>query len=353
MLLLTAAALACGLLATVLPASAHDGQDPRPGAARVDLETLLTTALSGETSSGGRESSVAVDRSNNVIAAALKETAQPLATENFQDLGRSPAGVDTLVPGGLSTAAASDDAGHSYVAEAYGATVLLTTVTATDQDALVTDGTVPLAVGAGARHRVRLDATGNAATTGRLYLLATGATGEPAVWSGPVSRLTGTSVALPDAHDCTLTADHRRGSRVVYAACLSTLSTTVLWVSRDAGATFRPMPLPMGNALDPSSVSVGPDGTAWVLSTAGSLAGPATSSQLLLHHVLASGKVTTQDLTSERGLWRGAVLDVSHRGRLGVVAYPFAPGATGVQVTVPGASAPLLRNVWSVRTLSS
>ena len=43
------AVLACA----VLPAGAHEGQDDRPGAARMDLEVLITPPINGETSPGG------------------------------------------------------------------------------------------------------------------------------------------------------------------------------------------------------------------------------------------------------------------------------------------------------------
>jgi hypothetical protein len=133
--------------------------------------------------------------------------------------------------------------------------------------------------------------------------------------------------------------------------------------------------------------------------------GPDGRTQLMAHHVTARGDAM-KDLASERGTWRGGVLDVSVKGRLGVAAYHLAPGARGwhvrlsvvspgatplwvdfashdpvaaadatppdsapavafgpdallrltwgsTKVTVPGSTSALLRNVWSVRTLSS
>ncbi len=422
-LLLTAAALVCAAAGAAVPAAAHDGQDSRRGAAQLDLEVLLTPALQGETSPGGQDSSVTVDRFGNVIGAALKErltrvvspdgraaTKTRLASwrwssgddgESFQNLTAAAAGVDTAAPGGLSTAVGSDDAGHSFVLEAYGAGVLLTTVTATEKDALVSSGPTPLAVPAGTRTRLRVDATGDAVTSGRLYVLGDGPTGSATVWSGAAGSLSGTGTALPGAEACSLAADHRRGSRLVFAACVSQIGTADLWTSKDAGATFTRRPLNGGSPLDTPSVSVAPDGSPWVLVTSG----PTGRTQLMAHHVTSRGTVT-KDLASEKGTWRGGVLDVSVKGRLGLAAYHLAPGATGwhvrlaiaspgasplwvdfashdpvsapaegppdsapavafgpdarlhltwgsTKVTVPDTTTALLRNVWSVRTLTS
>ena len=411
---LVAAAL---LVSAAAPAWAHDGQDKRPGAVRVDLELLLTPPVNGETSPGGHDASVAVDPFNNVYAGALKELpASPdsRATANarlgswrwssgddgvsFQDLQRTPAGFDVLVPGGVSTAVATDDVGHAFAVEAYGGLAVLTQTSATTQDDVVTDTTVPLAVGTGAPHKVRLDATGDATSSGRLYLLATSVSspGDPAVWSGTTTSLPGTSVALPGSTLCSLAADHRKGSRTVVAACKRGTATT-LWTSRDAGASFTPQALPSSPA-DAPSVAVGPDGTTWVLVTT-------TSGRIVVHRVPAKGRATSQDLSVGKGTWRGAALDVSKLGRLGLAAYYQVPGTDqwhvlvaiaspgkvpvwvdfashdpvsrdttppddapavafgpdnrlhlvwgSTKVTAPGSPTRVLRNVWSVRTLST
>jgi hypothetical protein len=412
---LVAAAL---VLSVAAPAWAHDGQDTRPGAARVDLEVLVTPPVNGETSPGGHEPSIAVDRFGNLVAAALKELpvapdgrATPRARlaawrwtsgddgQSFQDMARSPAMFDVLLPEALSTAAAADDAGHSFVLEGYGGQVLLTSATATTQDDVVTDATTPLPIPLAGVQRLRADAVGDATTTGRLHVLATSASspGTPTVWTGTVGTLPGRETPLPGAAECTLAADHRRGSRTVYAGCVSGIGEAVLWTSRDAGATFTPRVLRGGLPDGAPSVSVGPDGTPWLLVTT-------THGRLGVHHVVGN-RVTYQDLTTERGTWKGGVLDVSRTGRLGLAAYHRAPGSTGwhvrlavtspgkgplwvdfashdpvstdsappdsapavafgpdarlhllwssTKVTVPGSTAPLLRNVWSVRTLST
>ena len=412
-----AAAAAVLLVSAAAPAWAHDGQDRRPGAVRVALEVLVTPPVNGETSPGGHDGSVAVDPFGNTYAAALKELpASPdsRATAkarlgswrwssgddgvSYQDLQRSPAGFDVLAPGGLSTAVATDDVGHGFVVEAHGGLAVLTQTSATTRDDVVTDTTVPLAVGAGGLHRVRLDATGDATTSGRLYLLATSTSspGDPAVWSGTTGTIPGTSVALPGSSLCSLAADHRKGSRTVVAACKRGAATT-LWTSRDAGASFTATDLPSSPADSPSA-SIGPDGTAWVLVTT-------TAGRIVVHHVPAKGKVTTQDLTVGKGTWRGAALDVSKLGRLGLAAYYYdpatarwdvliaitSPGKPAVwvdfashdpvshdttppddapavafgpdnllhmvwastKVTAPGSPTRVLRNVWAVRTLST
>ena len=414
--LLSAALLACA----AVPALAHDGQDTRPGAARMDLEVLLTPALQGETSPGGQDSSVTVDRFGNVVASALKEQAFRVVSpdgrattktrlaswrwssgdngESFQNVAASPAGADTLLPGGLSTAVASDDAGHSFVADSYAGTVLLTTVTATDRDTLTTAAPKAVPVASGVQ-RIRMDATGDATSSGHLYLLTGSST--PSVWSGTSAAAVGTTTSLPGASDCTLAADHRKGSKLVYAGCVSQIGTTDLWTSTDAGVTFTRKQLNGGLPIGVPSVSVAPDGSAWVLVTSG----PDGGTQLMSHHVTSRGDVM-KDLASEKGTWRGGVLDVSVKGRLGLAAYHLAPRAKGWHVrlsvvspgatplwvdfashdpvagatatppdsapaiafgrdallrltwgsakaTVPGSTAPLVRNVWSVRTLSS
>jgi hypothetical protein len=415
--LLSAALLICA----AVPALAHDGQDPRPGAARVDLEVLLTPALNGETSPGGQDGSVAVDRFGNVFASALKEnvtrvvTADGRATtktrlsswrwssgddgESFQNVGRSPAQFDTYEPGGTSSAVASDDAGNSFYLEGYAGLVTIQSVTATEKDAIASTSVTQVAGGV-SNIRVRADAVGNATTTGRLYYLAGGLTvpgRTPAVHSGPTSGLTGTTTDLPGATNCTLAADHRRGSKFVYAACQSDLGTADLWTSKDAGATFVRRQLNGGVPVDAPSVSVAPDGSPWVLVS--------TGGQLMAHHLTTHGDVM-KDLASEKGTWRGGVLDVSKKGRLGLAAYHLAPGAKAwhvrlsvvspgatplwvdfashdpvsaptegppdsapavafgpdsllhvvwgsTKVTVPGSTSALLRNIWSVRTISS
>lgn len=414
--LLSAALLICA----AVPALAHDGQDPRPGAARVDLEVLLTPALNGETSPGGQEGSVAVDSFGNVFAAALKENATRVVTadgrattktrlsswrwssgddgETFQNVGRSPVQFDTYVPGGLSTAVASDDVGNSFFLEAYAGNVAITGVTATEKDAVASTSVTTVAAGV-ANVRVRADAVGNALTTGRLYFIAGGLTvpSTPAVHSRPGSGTLDTLADLPGATNCTLAADHRKGSRLVFAACSSQLGTADLWTSKDAGATFTRRQLNGGTPLDAPSVAVAPDGSPWVLVS--------TGTQLMSHHITARGDVM-KDLASEKGTWRGGVLDVSKKGRLGLAAYHLAPGgkawharlsvvSPGVsplwvdfashdpvsaptegppdsapavafgpdsllhvvwgstKVTIPGSTSALLRNIWSVRTLSS
>ncbi len=424
--LLPLVAVGTALACAALPASAHEGQDERPGAASMDLEVLVTPSVSGETSPGGQEGSVAVDRFGNVIAAALKEQAFRVvgpdgraATktrlsswrwssgddgESFQNLSRNPAAFDTLVPGGLSTAAAADDAGHSYLAESFGGALVVTQATATERDDVLADASQVLAVGTGTQ-RVRLDAVGNASTSGRLHVLAAALAtpGDAAVWSGPSTAMPKVGVTLPGARSCTLAADHRAGARLVYAACTDPTGAVALWTSKDAGTTFsRRVIAPASAPLDPPSVTVGPDGAAWVLVTTGST----TASRMTVYKI-SGARVSKQEVTSEKGLWRGAVLDVSRTGRLGLAAYHLRPGAkdgwhvrlavtspgrapvwvdfashdpvsavasgppdsgpaiafgpdarlhllwASTKVTLPGSDAPVLRNIWSVRTLSS
>lgn len=418
------AALACA----ALPAAAHEGQDDRPGAARMDLEVLLTPPVNGETSTGGQDPALAVDSLGNVLATALKEDPQPATIDqrspthvraaswrwssgddgtSYVNVSGRPVQADGLVPGGWGVAAAADDRGRGYLLEAYQGAGHVTVTRSTEKDDVVVEAVHPVA-GTGVAGGTRLAAHGD----GNVLLLAADPAGHRLVRSDDAgaSFQPTSAVTFAGATACDVGAGHGRAVRQVLVACLDGAGAVTAWTSTDDGATFRPVALagaPTGGARERPALVVGDDGT---LSVAVSTTTGA-SSAVTLHRSTDGGRTwRRQELASERGRWSGVSLATNRRGRLALAAYhrapdqawhvrlaTFTPGQrpvyvdfashdpvtpaswsqapdagtsvaagpdglfhllwTSVKVTPPASPVDthtaLIRNVWSVRTLSS
>jgi hypothetical protein len=434
------AVLACA----VLPASAHTGQDDRPGAVQVDLEVLVTPPVTGETTPGGQDPAVAVDTHGNVLATALKEDGQAATVDSrapshlrggswrwssgddgqsFANVSGQPLQADGLVPGGHSVAAAADDRGRGYLLEAHSGVGVLTVTSSTEKDDVVVEDVVPLPA---------------AATIGRTYMAAHG-DGHVLLLATPrVPTRVGTAplgggyslyrsddagasladlqgIALDGSEDCGIGVGHAPGSKQVVVACTMSDGSVAAFRSYDDGRTVQRSTIVKADlnvTREHPSVAVGRDGTASVLVTTTVLGGD--SAMTLLQSRNRSKSWTRQEIATERGHWSGASLAVNNRGRLGVAAYHLAHGKadvagagwhvrlavfsagrtplwvdfashdpvapadwgsapdagtaiadgpdgrfhvlwTGVKVPVPAPvhGSSLLRNVWSVRTLST
>jgi hypothetical protein len=354
------AALACA----VLPASAHEGQDDRPGAAQMDLEVLITPPVNGETSTGGQDPAVTVDSNGNVLATALKEDGQAVTLdarspshvragswrwssgddgETFVNVSGRPVQADGLVPGGTSVAAAADDKGRGYLLESYQGVGYLTVTRSTEKDDVVAEAVHPVPAGA-LLGRTRMAAHGD----GRVFLLAAARTGPAAVGAGGTSASLDVAPALYRSDDagaslsdlegtplagatlCDIAAGHGRATRQVAIACLMSDGSVSAFLSYDDGATFRRTPLAPSTTLTRPrpAVAVGADGSTAVLVTS---TGSGRSSMLLRR--TTNGRTwSTQELAAEKGTWAGAALAVNARGRIGISAYHRASSAAGFHV---------------------
>jgi hypothetical protein len=354
------AALACA----VVPASAHDGQDKRPGAAQMDLEVLVTPPVNGETSPGGQDPAVAVDSNGNVLGTALKEDGQPVTVdgrstthlragswrwssgddgETFANVAAQPGQADVLLPGGTSVAAAADDRGRGYLLESYEGVASLTVTRSTEKDDVLAEAVHPLPAGA-VLGRTRLAAHGD----GRVFVLGAARTGPAAVGVGSTSASldvapalyrsddAGASLAgvegtpLTGATECDLAAGHARGSKQVAIVCLMADGSVSAFLSYDDGASFRRSTLAPAGSQDRTrpTVAVGNDGTVAVVVT--TTMGDRSSMTLRRSHDGRSW--SSQELAAEKGLWAGASVAVNARGRLGIAAYHRASSAIGWHV---------------------
>ena len=355
------AALACA----VLPASAHVGQDDRPGAPRMDLEVLITPPINGETSPGGQDPAVAVDSFGNVIATSLKEDGQ-LATADgrspshvragswrwssgddgasFVNVSGQPVQADALVPGGSSVAAASDDRGRGYLLESYQGAGYLTVTSSTEKDDLTTETVRPLPAGA-LLDRTRLAAHGD----GRVFVLAAARTGPPSVAVGTSSaavsvapavyRSTDAGASLADvegeplmgADTCDIAAGHARGSKQVSIACLMTDGSVAAFLSYDDGATLRKSVIASASSATRGrpAVAVGYDG---VTSIVFADANDGRSSMQLRRTHDRGRSWTRQDLAVEKGDWATPAIAVSRLGRICIAAYHRAKPGVGWHV---------------------
>lgn len=358
------AAVGAALACAGVPASAHDGQDKRPGAAQMDLEVLVTPPVNGETSPGGQDPAVAVDSNGNVLATALKEDGQPLTVdgrapshlragswrwssgdegETFLNVSGQPAQADTLVPGGTSVAAAADDRGRGFLLESYQGVGYLTVTRSTEKDDVVAEAIHPLPAGA-VLGRSRLAAHGD----GRVFLIAAARTGPAAVGAGGTSASLDVAPALYRSDDagasladvegrpldgatlCDIAAGHGRAARQVAIACLMADGSVAAFLSYDDGATFRRTVVAPASSQSRTrpAVAVGPDGSTAVLVTSTA----AGQSSMLLRRTTNGRSWTSQQVAAEKGAWAGGSLAINNRGRLAVAAYHRASTSVGFHV---------------------
>lgn len=346
----TAAALAAAV-ALGVPAAAHSPRDAKPGGPRMDLEIQVTPPLAASASPGGRDAVVAVDAFGNRFAVARKEVATGVVApdprartmaragawhwfsadegDTWANLDLLPRGAESVLPERADRDVVSDGA-RTYLAEVGPAGAVVTPVVATRRGRLEAQapGVVPVLSSGAARPSL-------AAHGGNTVLLVTataqGGASQVHV-SGDGGATWGTATATLPGTACDAAADRRRGSRAVHVACLVG-SDVVLHTSVDDGGLFTSRTLgkadTRGGDAGLPQVAVGPDGVPHVLSG------------LLLRRVKPL-RVQTQDLLSEKGAYRSTSLAVSRTGRVGVAAYRLLPGDSGwnvvITVLTPGTS---------------
>jgi hypothetical protein len=147
---------------------------------------------------------------------------------------------------------------------------------------------------------------------------------------------------LADAELCDVAAGHARGSRQVAVACTMQDGSVAAFLSYDDGITVhRSLVARPASAVsrERPTVAVAADGTVSVLVTG---TGSDGRSSMQLRRSRDRGRTwSSQELAVERGQWAGASLAVNKRGRLAVAAYHRASSAKGWHVRLatftPGA----------------
>lgn len=309
----------------------------------MDLEVLVTPPLAASATPGGRDAVVSVDAFGNRFAMARKEVATSVVAPDprartlaragawhwasddegatWDNLDLLPRGAEVALPEQSDRALVSDGA-RTYFAEVGRAGAVVTPVLATKRGRFTAQvpGVVPLLTSAPARpalaahggSSVFLVVGGRLGGASQLHASYDGG----ASWSAAPVSLTGTA--------CDAAADPRTGSRALAVACLDG-GRVVLHTSTDDARTFRTQVLgaadTRGGDAGLPSLDIAADGLPTVLSG------------LLLRRVLPRG-VTTQDLRSEPGQYRTTTVTVSDRSRVGVAAYRLLPGASGWNVVV-------------------
>lgn len=340
----TIAALLAVVVVGAPGALAHAPRDTPPGAPRMDLEVLVTPAVTGRTTPGGTDPVVSVDGFGNRFAMARKETvgravgvdqraramvrAAPwLWTstdegQSWDNLELLPRGLDAFLPEGDFDVASAGPT--TYVVTAAPAGVLLTRLTATKRGRLTaaTPEVVPAAHVPGGDLALAAHASGAA-------LLVEGPTGT-AVFA--LRERAVTQVATLEQTSCDVAAAATRA----VVACLDGSSVTRTVVDLASGkATTASLGAAdtRGGGLGRPTVDLAPDGTSAVLSGT------------RMWRTTTGGRTTTQDVRTEGGDHRATALAVSPRGRVGVAAY--RKGVQGTWNIVVTVFTPGTRPVWS------
>lgn len=242
----------------------------------------------------GYEPNFIVDSYGNAFATAHKENWQlvlaPDANSPTQTRSMSWAWLSTdkgatwRNPPGLSPASveqhlfgdegdmAQDDAGHIYYADTYLGDITLTRWTTNGLGKITYDFTRPTIptpedddrpwiTAHGNGHVFYFSNAGNKALNGGRYTVHASYDGG-LTWDS-------VGVALPDSGWCRPAADHRAGSKLVYAFCTNDGGKLYSYVSRDDGRSFTRYTVGTYNADDATAsypyIQVGPDGTVWAL----------------------------------------------------------------------------------------
>jgi hypothetical protein len=136
-------------------------------------------------------------------------------------------------------------------------------------------------------------------------------------------------ITLPDSGWCRPAADHRPGSKYVYAFCGNDNGKLYSYVTADDGATWNRYEAGTYNAADGSqswpTVEVAKDGSLWALYVDGQTdaAGTTVTNTLNLYHSTNNGKSwSRRDITPVKGRYEYAWLSVSPNGKnLGIGTY--------------------------------
>jgi hypothetical protein len=136
-------------------------------------------------------------------------------------------------------------------------------------------------------------------------------------------------ITLADSGWCRPAADHRTGSKYVYAFCTNDEGKLYSYVSADDGASWQRYDAGTYNAADGSqswpTVEVARDGSVWALYVDGKTdaAGNTVPNTLNLYHSTNNGKTwTRRNVTPKTGRYEYAWLSVSPSGKsLGIGTY--------------------------------
>lgn len=309
----------------------------------------------------GYEPTLLVDKYGNAFATAHKENIElalspdPNSPDGVRSMSWMWWSVDKgqtwLNPPGLTALdlqdqlpgdegdLANDDAGHIYFVDTYAADITLTRWTTNGLGQAFFDFTRPILPTPEADDRPWITAHGN----GHVFYFSNTATktingGRYTVHASYDGGLTFDNVGIPlsDSGWCRPAADHRSGSKLVYAACTNDAGLLYSYVSTDDGLSWQRYNMGTYNDGDGTqsypSIQVAPDGAVLVLyldSDDVGEGGIPNSNRLFLFRSTDQGKTwSRQEVTPVRGRYQYAWLAVSPDGKkLGVGVY-FRPNNT-------------------------
>jgi hypothetical protein len=303
----------------------------------------------------GYEPSFIVDGYGNAFATAHKENWQlalapdansPTFTRSMSwawlsiDGGRHWTDPPGLTPASLEQHQvgdegdmAQDDAGHIYFADTYAGDITLTRWSTNGLGNVTFDYTRPTIptpedddrpwiIAHGDGHAFYFANAGNKAYNGGRYTVH-------ASYDGGVTW-DSVGIPLPDSGWCRPAADHRSGSKLLYAACTNDGGMLYSYVSANDGSTWSRYDMGTYNNADGTqswpTIQVGPDGTVWVLYVDSNDVGDGgipNTNQLYLFKSTTNGKTwTRQDVTPVVGRYQYGWLSLSADGKtLGLGIY--------------------------------
>jgi hypothetical protein len=233
---------------------------------------------------------------------------------------------------------AQDDASHIYYADTYAGDITLTRWTTNGLGNVTYDFTRPILptpedddrpwiTAHGDGHVFYFSNAGNKALNGGRYT-------EHASYDGGLTWDT-IGVPLPDSGWCRPAADHRPGSKLVYAFCANDGGKLYSFVSTDDGRSFTRYDVGTYNAEDATAsypyIEVAPDGTVWAMyvdSNNLDADGTPITNQIYIFKSTNQGKsFTKQEVTPVVGRYQYAWLALSKDGKkLGIGTY-YRPNA--------------------------
>jgi len=309
----------------------------------------------------GYEPTLIVDKYGNAFASAHKENWQlvlapdpnsPTATRSMSWMWLSiDQGQHWTDPPGLTPLSleqhqlgdegdlAMDDANHVYFADTYLGDITLTRWTTTGLGQVILDFTRPIIPTPELDDRPWITAHGN----GHVFYFANhgdknyngGRYTSHASYDGGLTW-DSVGVGLPDSGWCRPAADHRAGSKLVYAFCTNDGGKLYSYVSTDDGRSFTRYDVGTYNNADETQsyplVQVGPDGTVWALYVDSNNVGdggiPITNQIYLFKSTDQGRSFTKTEITPVVGRYQYAWLAISADGKkLGMGIY-YRPNDT-------------------------